>query len=161
MLSALLKTMRLRQWPKNGFVFFALVFDKQLFQIDPFLRTLEGFFLFCLISSAVYLLNDIYDMLAYAAARVKTTVLTNAMLLRGARLESGCARIRPRRLAGARAISGFASQPADGRIGESPSRRIGGADARTARTRLSGGQPRGRVDARRVGAGHRTRFSHA
>jgi MoaA/NifB/PqqE/SkfB family radical SAM enzyme len=28
-----------------------------------------------------FLLNDIYDMLAYAAARVKTTVLTNAMLL--------------------------------------------------------------------------------
>jgi MoaA/NifB/PqqE/SkfB family radical SAM enzyme len=38
-----------------------------------------------------FLLNDIYDMLAYAAARVKTTVLTNAMLLRGARLEKLCA----------------------------------------------------------------------
>ena len=62
MLRALLKTMRLRQWTKNGFVFFALVFDKQLFQIDPFLRTLEGFFLFCLISSAVYLFNDIFDI---------------------------------------------------------------------------------------------------
>jgi len=62
MLSALLKTMRIRQWPKNGFVFFALVFDKQLFLLDPFLRTLEGFFLFCLISSAVYLLNDIFDI---------------------------------------------------------------------------------------------------
>lgn len=62
MLSDLLKTMRIRQWPKNGFVFFALVFDKQLFQIDPFLRTLEGFFLFCLVSSAVYLLNDIFDI---------------------------------------------------------------------------------------------------
>lgn len=62
MLSGLLKTMRIRQWPKNGFVFFALVFDKQLFQIDPFLRTLEGFFLFCLVSSAVYLLNDIFDI---------------------------------------------------------------------------------------------------
>jgi len=62
MLSALLKTMRIRQWPKNGFVFFALVFDKQLFLLDPFLRTLEGFFLFCLISSGVYLLNDIFDI---------------------------------------------------------------------------------------------------
>lgn len=62
MLSALLKTMRLRQWTKNGFVFFALVFDKQLFLRDPFLRTLAGFFLFCLISSAVYLLNDIFDV---------------------------------------------------------------------------------------------------
>jgi MoaA/NifB/PqqE/SkfB family radical SAM enzyme len=34
-----------------------------------------------------FMLDDIYDMLAYSAARVKTTVLTNAMLLRGPRLE--------------------------------------------------------------------------
>jgi len=62
MLSALIKAMRPRQWTKNGFVFFALIFDKQLFSLGPFLRTLEGFFLFCLISSAVYLLNDISDI---------------------------------------------------------------------------------------------------
>jgi len=62
MLKALLKTMRLRQWTKNGFVFFALIFDKQLFKPEAFLRTLEGFLLFCLISSAVYLLNDIADV---------------------------------------------------------------------------------------------------
>ena len=92
MLSALLKTMRLRQWPKNGFVFFALVFDKQLFQIDPFLRTLEGFFLFCLISSAVYLLNDIFDIEAdrrhpekknrpLASGRLPTSVAWGAAIL--------------------------------------------------------------------------------
>jgi MoaA/NifB/PqqE/SkfB family radical SAM enzyme len=34
-----------------------------------------------------FVLNDIYEMLAYSSARVRTTVLTNAMLLRGARLE--------------------------------------------------------------------------
>src|ERR671935_2890054 len=34
-----------------------------------------------------FILNEIYDMLAYASARVKTTVLTNAMILRGSRLE--------------------------------------------------------------------------
>jgi len=62
MLKHLLKTMRLRQWTKNGFVFFALIFDKQLFLREPFLRTLEGFFLFCLISSSVYLFNDITDI---------------------------------------------------------------------------------------------------
>ena len=62
MLTALLKTMRLRQWTKNGFVFFALIFDKQLFRPTAFVKTLEGFFLFCLISSAVYLLNDIADV---------------------------------------------------------------------------------------------------
>ena len=62
MISALIKTMRPRQWTKNGFIFFALIFDKQLFLPGPFLRTLEGFFLFCLISSAVYLFNDIADI---------------------------------------------------------------------------------------------------
>ena len=62
MLKALIKTMRPRQWTKNGFIFFALIFDKQLFLLDPFLRTLAGFFLFCLISSAVYLFNDIADV---------------------------------------------------------------------------------------------------
>ena len=34
-----------------------------------------------------FLLNDIYEMLVYSASRIKTTVLTNAMLLKGARLE--------------------------------------------------------------------------
>ena len=34
-----------------------------------------------------FLLNDIYDDLAYSAARIRTTVLTNAMILRGARLD--------------------------------------------------------------------------
>jgi 4-hydroxybenzoate polyprenyltransferase len=62
MLPALIKAMRPRQWTKNGFIFFALIFDKQLFSPAPFLRTLQGFFLFCLISSAVYLFNDIADI---------------------------------------------------------------------------------------------------
>ncbi len=50
MFIALIKTMRPRQWPKNIFVFAALVFDKQLFHRVAFLETLAGFFLFCLIS---------------------------------------------------------------------------------------------------------------
>lgn len=54
--------MRIRQWTKNGFIFFGLIFDKQLFLLEPFLRTLAGFFLFCLVSSAVYLFNDIADL---------------------------------------------------------------------------------------------------
>lgn len=62
MLKALIKTMRLRQWTKNGFIFFGLIFDRQLFLVEPFFRTVAGFFLFCLISSAVYLFNDIADV---------------------------------------------------------------------------------------------------
>jgi MoaA/NifB/PqqE/SkfB family radical SAM enzyme len=38
-----------------------------------------------------FILNDIYEMLSYSSARVKTVVLTNGMLLRGARIERLCA----------------------------------------------------------------------
>jgi 4-hydroxybenzoate polyprenyltransferase len=62
MLSALFKTMRPRQWTKNIFIFAALIFDKQLFVVDSFSRTLAGVILFCLISSCVYILNDIVDV---------------------------------------------------------------------------------------------------
>lgn len=62
MLLALIKTMRPRQWTKNIFVFAALVFDQQLFLPDSFLRTLSGFLLFCLVSSSVYIFNDLADI---------------------------------------------------------------------------------------------------
>jgi len=62
MLTALIKTMRPRQWTKNVFIFAALVFDKQLLNVDSFLRTLAGFGLFCLISSSVYIFNDLADV---------------------------------------------------------------------------------------------------
>ncbi|MGB8212301.1 MAG: decaprenyl-phosphate phosphoribosyltransferase [Anaerolineales bacterium] len=62
MLRALLKTMRPRQWTKNAFLFAALVFDGKLFHLADFLRTLAGFGLFCLISSAVYIFNDLLDI---------------------------------------------------------------------------------------------------
>jgi len=62
MLRALLKTMRPRQWTKNAFVFASLVFDGKLFHPTEFLRTLAGFGLFCIISSTVYIFNDILDM---------------------------------------------------------------------------------------------------
>ncbi len=58
----LLKTMRPKQWTKNIFVWAALLFDVKLFQIQPFLRTLLTFILFCLISGAVYIINDLVDM---------------------------------------------------------------------------------------------------
>jgi 4-hydroxybenzoate polyprenyltransferase len=62
MLKALFKTMRPRQWTKNVFIFAALVFDKQLFVVDSLLRTMAGFALFCLISSSVYIFNDLTDI---------------------------------------------------------------------------------------------------
>ena len=64
MLIALLKTMRPRQWPKNAFVFAALIFDRQLSfsDITPLARSSAAFVLFCLLSSAVYILNDLADV---------------------------------------------------------------------------------------------------
>ncbi len=61
-LHALLKTMRPHQWTKNVVVFAALVFDGKFLQPEPLVRTVIAFVLFCLVSSAVYLLNDLADI---------------------------------------------------------------------------------------------------
>ncbi len=62
MLKALFKTMRPRQWPKNGFVFVALFFDGKLLDPVSVLHTLAAFILLCLMSSAVYIMNDLADI---------------------------------------------------------------------------------------------------
>jgi len=62
LLALLLKSMRPKQWTKNVFVWAALIFDQKLFQRDYFLSTLAAFAIFCLISSAVYLINDLVDI---------------------------------------------------------------------------------------------------
>jgi 4-hydroxybenzoate polyprenyltransferase len=62
MIKYLLKEMRPKQWTKNGFIFAALVFDRQLFIWASLKRTLLAFVLFCLISSSVYIINDIMDV---------------------------------------------------------------------------------------------------
>ncbi len=67
-LTALLRTMRPKQWlTKNIFIFAAVVFDSKLFVPGPFFRTplgksLIGFVLLCLISSTIYIINDIADV---------------------------------------------------------------------------------------------------
>ncbi len=58
----LLKTMRPRQWVKNGLLFAALIFDKQLTNWPALLRTIAGFVIFCLLSSLIYVINDLMDM---------------------------------------------------------------------------------------------------
>lgn len=62
MLSGLIKSMRPRQWPKNGFVFVALLFDGKLFHLPSVLAALGAFVLLCLMSGAVYLMNDLVDI---------------------------------------------------------------------------------------------------
>lgn len=59
---ALLQTMRPKQWTKNVVVFAPLVFDQKLFIPGYFARSLAAFVLFCLISSTVYIINDLADI---------------------------------------------------------------------------------------------------
>lgn len=61
-LAALFKAMRPKQWTKNVVVFAPLVFDEKLFTLPLLARTVAAFALFCLVSSAVYLINDLADM---------------------------------------------------------------------------------------------------
>jgi len=60
--AALLKSMRPKQWTKNVFVLAALVFDHKLFVPLFLLKATLAFGLFCAISSAVYLVNDLVDI---------------------------------------------------------------------------------------------------
>ena len=60
MLTAVLVSLRPRQWVKNLFVFGGLVFGQQLF--TPAVWTaLAAFVVFCGLSGAIYLLNDVAD----------------------------------------------------------------------------------------------------
>ncbi|PJF41839.1 MAG: decaprenyl-phosphate phosphoribosyltransferase [Phototrophicales bacterium] len=58
----LIRTMRPKQWAKNGFVFVAILFDQQLFEPSAFLRVLGAFIAFSFTASAVYLMNDLVDI---------------------------------------------------------------------------------------------------
>lgn len=58
---ALIKTMRPRQWTKNAVLLAPLVFDRQLFHLPALIRTIAALFLFCLLSSTVYIINDLLD----------------------------------------------------------------------------------------------------
>jgi len=52
---------RPHQWIKNGFVFLPIIFTNNLFNIPILIQTICVFFAFCLVSSAVYVFNDVLD----------------------------------------------------------------------------------------------------
>ncbi len=60
--SAFLRALRPKQWIKNCVIFAALIFSRHLTDPHYYWRSLAAFVLFCLVSSAVYLLNDIIDL---------------------------------------------------------------------------------------------------
>jgi len=60
-LIALLAACRPAHWVKNGFVLAPLLFGRKFTDPDSSLRALAAFALFCIVSSAVYLFNDLCD----------------------------------------------------------------------------------------------------
>jgi 4-hydroxybenzoate polyprenyltransferase len=58
----LVRTMRPRQWPKNGVVLFALVFARELGSTHLLLRALAATLVFCIVSGATYVANDLLDV---------------------------------------------------------------------------------------------------
>ena len=57
----ILRLMRPKHYVKNFLIFISITFDRNLFHPAVLVRALLGFSAFCLLSSAVYILNDIRD----------------------------------------------------------------------------------------------------
>ena len=60
--SALTRLIRPKQWVKNGFVLAPLIFTGEFTQRASVIHALVAMALFCLASSATYILNDIFDI---------------------------------------------------------------------------------------------------
>jgi len=57
----LVRAMRPRQWTKNVLVFAGLIFGQKLTDPASAQVAITAFIVFCLLSSSVYLLNDVHD----------------------------------------------------------------------------------------------------
>jgi len=88
MLKAFLKAMRPKQWLKNGLIFAAIVFDRQVTNPDALFRTVAGVVLFSLVASAVYLINDLSDVESDRnhAAKRHRPIASGALSIPAARL---------------------------------------------------------------------------
>lgn len=62
MIAVLLRQMRVRQWTKNLVLFAGVVFSLHFRDLHELARAAQGFLAFCLLSSAVYTLNDLRDV---------------------------------------------------------------------------------------------------
>ncbi len=61
-LRGITQLIRPRQWVKNGFVFGPLVFAGEFLNLHSIQRTLLAALMFCIASSAVYVVNDLVDV---------------------------------------------------------------------------------------------------
>ncbi|MDO8657931.1 MAG: decaprenyl-phosphate phosphoribosyltransferase [Candidatus Levybacteria bacterium] len=58
----ILRLLRPRQWIKNFAIFAAITFAGRLFETDILVKIILGFIVFCALSSAIYIVNDIFDV---------------------------------------------------------------------------------------------------
>lgn len=56
------RSLRVQQWIKNFFVFAPLIFSQNVFNLPLLVKTMFAFVLFCILSGAAYILNDIQDL---------------------------------------------------------------------------------------------------
>ena len=61
-LFSILKLLRPRQWIKNLTLFAAITFDGSLFDLLALQKVILAFIIFCGLSSAIYIINDIFDI---------------------------------------------------------------------------------------------------
>jgi 4-hydroxybenzoate polyprenyltransferase len=62
MILEILRSLRIQQWIKNFFIFAPLVFSQNVFDLPLLVKTVSAFVLFCILSGASYILNDIQDL---------------------------------------------------------------------------------------------------
>ena len=62
MIVALIQQLRVRQWTKNTVLFAGVIFAHQFTELPDLLRAFAGFAAFCLLASAIYILNDLVDL---------------------------------------------------------------------------------------------------
>ena len=62
MIKAIIISLRPKQWTKNLFVFAGLIFANKFLELSYLFKSVAAFLAFCLLSGAVYLINDVIDM---------------------------------------------------------------------------------------------------
>src|SRR5690606_10421645 len=67
----IIQLLRPKQWVKNLFIFAPILFSGLLTDLGVLLINIEAFLAFCLVSSAVYVINDISDVEADRAHKKK------------------------------------------------------------------------------------------
>ena len=60
--SAIIRSLRPKQWTKNGLLFLGLIFSLSLHDPHLIVRSVAAFIDFCLLASATYLVNDVIDI---------------------------------------------------------------------------------------------------